>query len=130
MFSTIVKKDYMLILFCRYYERLAEVQARGSQTTHTVLRDILREVQTSMVPKTMFKDWATRNFCSASDYWQFRKMFTLQLSLASLCEHALHLTRLNADMMYVHQDSGLVNISYFKFDVNDTTGMTISTFFF
>lgn len=57
-----------------YYERLAEVQARGSQTTHTVLRDILREVQTSMVPKTLFKDWATRNFRSATDYWQFRKM--------------------------------------------------------
>lgn len=39
-----------------------------------------------------------------------------------MCEHALHLTRLNADMMYVHQDSGLVNISYFKFDLDDSTG--------
>lgn len=58
----------------QYYERLAEVQARGSQTTHTVLRDILREVQTSMVPKTLFKQWATRIFSSATDYWQFRKM--------------------------------------------------------
>lgn len=58
----------------RYYERLADVQARGSQTTHNVLRDILREVQSSMVPKTLLKDWATRNFRSATDYWQFRKM--------------------------------------------------------
>lgn len=58
----------------RYYERLAEVQARGSQTTHTVLRDILREVQTSMVPKNIFKNWAIRTFRSATDYWQFRKM--------------------------------------------------------
>lgn len=106
----------------RYYERLAEVQARGSQTTHTVLRDILREVQTNMVPKTMLKDWAVRNFKSATDYWQFRKMFTLQLSLTCICEHALHLTRMNAEMMYVHQDSGLVNISYNRFDVDDTTG--------
>lgn len=106
----------------RYYERLAEVQARGSQTTHTVLRDILREVQTGMVSKTMLKDWAARNFKSATDYWQFRKMFTLQLSLACLCEYSLHLTKLNSEMMYVHQDSGLINISYFKFDVDDTTG--------
>lgn len=59
---------------CRYYERLADVQARGSQTTHNVLRDILREVQSSMVPKTLLKDWAARNFRSATDYWQFRKM--------------------------------------------------------
>lgn len=58
----------------RYYERLAKVQARGSQTNHTVLRDILREVQTTMIPKTILKDWAIRNFRSATDYWQFRKM--------------------------------------------------------
>lgn len=58
----------------RYYERLADVQARGSQTTHTVLRDILREVQQSMVPKTMLKEWAIKNYTTATDYWQFRKM--------------------------------------------------------
>ncbi|XP_055838887.1 transcription-associated protein 1 isoform X2 [Episyrphus balteatus] len=106
----------------RYYDRLAEVQARGTQTTHTVLRDILREVQATMVPKTMLMNWAVRNFQSPTHYWQFRKMFTLQLSLAFLCEYAFHLTRLNADMMYLHQDSGLMNISYYKFDVDDGTG--------
>jgi transformation/transcription domain-associated protein len=74
-----------------------------------------------MIPKTLLRDWAVRNFKSATDYWTFRKMFTLQLSLSCLVEHALHLTRLNADMMYLHQDSGLVNISYFKFDVDNTT---------
>lgn len=58
----------------RYYDRLADVQARGSQTTHTVLRDILREVQRSMVPKTILKEWAIKNYTTATDYWQFRKM--------------------------------------------------------
>lgn len=58
----------------KYYERLAEVQARGSQTTHVVLKDILRDVQASMIPKTMLKEWATKNFKSATDYWTFRKM--------------------------------------------------------
>lgn len=48
--------------------------------------------------------------------------FTLQLALACFAEYVLHLTRLNPDMMYLHQDSGLVNISYFKFDVDDSTG--------
>lgn len=47
--------------------------------------------------------------------------FTLQLSLACLCEYALHLTATNADMMYIHQDSGLINISYFKFDIDEAT---------
>lgn len=48
--------------------------------------------------------------------------FTLQLALACFAEYVLHLTRLNPDMMYLHQDSGLVNIAYFKFDVDDSTG--------
>ena len=106
----------------RYYERLAIVQGRGGQASQQVLREILTSVQSSMVPKTMLKDWATQSFVTATDYWTFRKMFTLQLSLAAFAEYVLHLSRLNPDMMYIHQDSGLVNISYFKFDVDDVSG--------
>lgn len=39
----------------RYYERLAAVQARGSQASHQVLRDILREVHIH-VPFILFLD--------------------------------------------------------------------------
>lgn len=106
----------------RYYERLAEVQLRGSQTTHVTLRDIFKEIQINMVPKTVLKDWSAKTFASATDYWTFRKMFTLQLSLWSIVEYAFHLTRLNPDMLYLHQDSGLINVSYFKFDLDDITG--------
>lgn len=106
----------------RYYERLAAVQARGSQASHQVLRDILREVQSSMVPKDMLKEWAMSTFSTPTEYWTFRKMLTLQISLASFAEYVFHLTRLSPDMMYIHQDSGLLNVSYFKFDVDDATG--------
>ncbi|XP_025986851.1 transformation/transcription domain-associated protein [Solenopsis invicta] len=106
----------------RYYEKLAAVQARGVQASHQVLRDILKEVETTMVSKAMLKDWAMKTFPGATDYWTFRKMFTLQLSLTCFAEYVLHLTRLNPDMMYVHQDSGLINIAYFKFDIDDTSG--------
>ncbi|XP_032685098.1 transformation/transcription domain-associated protein [Odontomachus brunneus] len=106
----------------RYYEKLAAVQARGIQASHQVLRDILKEVQTTMVSKTMLKDWAIKTFPGATDYWTFRKMFTLQLSLTCFAEYVLHLTRLNPDMMYMHQDSGLINIAYFKFDIDDISG--------
>ena len=68
-----------------------------------VLREILREVQASMVPRTMLKEWAMTTFPSATDYWTFRKMFTLQLALAGFAEYVLHLSRLNPDMMYIHQ---------------------------
>ena len=56
-----------------------------------------------MVPRTMLKEWAMTTFPSATDYWTFRKMFTLQLALAGFAEYVLHLSRLNPDMMYIHQ---------------------------
>ena len=57
----------------RYYERLATVQARGSQASHQVVRDILKEAQTNMVPRGLLKEWAVNTFLSATDYWTFRK---------------------------------------------------------
>ena len=44
------------------------------------------------------------------------------MALAGFAEHVLHLSRCNPDMLYIHQDSGLVNVSYYKFDVDDQTG--------
>ena len=75
-----------------------------------------------MVPKTLLREWAMSTFPSATAYWTFRKMFTLQMALVNLAEYVLHLTRLNADMLYIHQDSGLLSVAYFKFDVDDVTG--------
>jgi transformation/transcription domain-associated protein len=57
----------------RYYERLATVQARGSQFSHQVLRDILKEVQANIVPRGLLKEWASHTFPNATDYWTFRK---------------------------------------------------------
>nr|XP_022907724.1 transformation/transcription domain-associated protein [Onthophagus taurus] len=105
-----------------YYDRLANVQSRGIKASHQVYREILKSVQTNTVPRTLLKQWAVSTFPSATDYWQFRKMFTLQLALSCFAEYVLHLTRLNPDMMYLHQDSGLMNVAYFKFDVDDSTG--------
>ncbi|CRK92144.1 CLUMA_CG005737, isoform A [Clunio marinus] len=106
----------------KYYKRLGDIQKRGAHNTQLTLSDIFKDIQTNTIPKTVFKDWATRTFNSATDYWTFRKMFTLQLSLCCILEYAFHLTRLNADMMYLHQDSGLLNVSYFKFDLDDVNG--------
>lgn len=60
-----------------YYERLATVQSRGITASHQVYRDILKNVQTSMVPRTILKQWAVTTFPSATDYWQFRKMVSI-----------------------------------------------------
>ena len=64
----------------RYYERLATVQARGSQASHQVLRDILKDVQSNMVPRGLLKEWAVHTFQTATDYWTFRKTVGIILS--------------------------------------------------
>uniref|UniRef100_A0AAY5KGU4 Transformation/transcription domain-associated protein n=1 Tax=Esox lucius TaxID=8010 RepID=A0AAY5KGU4_ESOLU len=106
----------------RYYDRLATVQARGTQASHQVLRDILKEVQGNMVPRSMLREWASHTFPNATDYWTFRKMFTIQLALIGLAEFMLHLNRLNPEMLQIAQDTGKLNVSYFRFDINDATG--------
>ncbi|CAG2123031.1 unnamed protein product, partial [Medioppia subpectinata] len=75
-----------------------------------------------MIPTNLIKEWAIQTFPSATDLWTFRKQFTLQLSLAAFAEYVLHLTRLNPEMMYIHQDSGLMNVAYYRFDIDDSTG--------
>ncbi|XP_030195431.1 transformation/transcription domain-associated protein isoform X5 [Gadus morhua] len=106
----------------RYYDRLATVQARGTQASHQVLRDILKEVQGNVVPRSMLREWALHTFPNATDYWTFRKMFTIQLALIGLAEFMLHLNRLNPEMLQIAQDTGKLNVSYFRFDINDATG--------
>lgn len=51
----------------------------------------------------MLREWATATFQSATDYWTFRKVITLQLALAGFAEYVLHLSRLNPDILYIHQ---------------------------
>lgn len=70
---------------------------------HQVLRDILKEVQGNMVPRSMLKEWALHTFPNATDYWTFRKMFTIQLALIGLAEFVLHLNRLNPEMLQIAQ---------------------------
>ncbi|XP_038044323.1 transformation/transcription domain-associated protein-like isoform X2 [Patiria miniata] len=106
----------------RYYERLATVQSRGSQASHQVLRDVLKEVQTNTVPKGMLKEWVVQTFPDATDYFAFRKMFTTQLALLGLVEFVMHLTRLNPEIIQVERNSGLLSIFYFRFDMDDATG--------
>lgn len=68
-----------------------------------VLRDILKEVQSNMVPRSMLKEWALHTFPNATDYWTFRKMVTIQLALIGFAEFVLHLNRLNPEMLQIAQ---------------------------
>lgn len=56
-----------------------------------------------MVPRSMLKEWALHTLPNATDYWTFRKMFTIQLALIGFAEFVLHLNRLNPEMLQIAQ---------------------------
>ncbi|KAK2564815.1 Transformation/transcription domain-associated protein [Acropora cervicornis] len=101
-----------------YYERLAAVQSRGCQVTHQVLKDILRDVQLSLVPEILLKEWAQYTYQDPSDYWTFRKQLSIQMALSGFAEFTLHLTRLGPEMLQIAQDSGRLTVSYSELDAN------------
>eukprot|EP00118_Oscarella_pearsei_P018052 m.182608 g.182608 ORF g.182608 m.182608 type:complete len:3843 (+) comp39295_c0_seq28:119-11647(+) len=105
-----------------YYERLAAIQARGGQVSQPVLRDTFKEVQSSMIPSNLLKNWAVRTYPDATYYWTFRKQFTLQIALSAFLEYGMHLTRLGPEMLYMARATGQVTFNYFRFDFNDSTG--------
>jgi transformation/transcription domain-associated protein len=47
---------------------------------------------------------------------------TIHLAVWGFAEFAFCLTRMNPDMVYLHLDSGFLNVSYYKFDTDDVTG--------
>ncbi|CAB4033537.1 transformation transcription domain-associated, partial [Paramuricea clavata] len=102
-----------------YYERLAAVQARGEQSTHQVLRDIFKEIQSTIVPEVVLKEWAQRTYPGAADYWTFRKQFTTQLTMLQFAEFTLHLSRLSPEMLQIIRASGRLNVGYYKFEIDD-----------
>lgn len=105
-----------------YYDRLIKLQSQNIPTTQKNLRDIFSDIQNKMVPKGLLKEWASQTYVNATDYWVFRSHFTYQLAMACLCEYAFHLTRLMPETMYVHQDTGQINVSFYKFDLDDCNG--------
>ena len=91
---------------CEYsisWTRLSSTLCSCSLSLLQVLRDILKEVQGNMVPRSMLREWALHTFPNATDYWTFRKMFTIQLALIGLAEFMLHLNRLNPEMLQIAQ---------------------------
>ncbi|KAL1465116.1 hypothetical protein WDU94_004709 [Cyamophila willieti] len=105
----------------KYYQELARYQSSDAMSDQGLLT-IYQDIQKKLVTPGLLTAWAVDTFHSATDYWTFRKMVTLQIALACFSEYVFHLTRLSPDMIYLHQDSGLLNVSYFKFDLNESTG--------
>lgn len=68
-----------------------------------------------MVPRSMLKEWALHTFPNATDYWTFRKMFTIQLALIGFAEFIFHLNRLNPEMLQIAQVCSILSLMHAVF---------------
>lgn len=113
----------------RFFEKLQspsninlsnDVKLHFQNNKHIYL-ETFKHISNKLVPKNIFKEWALFTYSDATDYFQFRKMFTTQLAMYSLAEYAFYLTRLNPDQFYLSQNSGICQAIRLKFDLNEQT---------
>jgi transformation/transcription domain-associated protein len=81
--------------------------------------EIFRDISKTHVPTDTIKTWALSVYSDATDYFNLRKTFTVQLAMYNIAEYAFHLTRTNPDTFYVSQDTGLCQNIKCKFDIPD-----------
>jgi transformation/transcription domain-associated protein len=60
-----------------YYEKLKTIQSQGQQASPQFLLTLMREIQSTMAPPDLLKEWALNSFPQATEYWTFRKMVNL-----------------------------------------------------
>ena len=87
------------------------------------------QIQSSVVPDTLLKEWTSATYPTATEYWTFRKKLTQQIALAGFIEFVLHLTRLGPEMVNIAKDCGNVTFNYFRFDIDDSKGLLMSHHF-
>ena len=110
----------------RYFEKLQNY-ASSAQNKQIYL-DIFKQISSTLVPKSLLKEWAVSTFPDATDYFHFRKVFTSQLAMYALAEYSFYLTRLNPDQFYLSQNSGVCQAIRLKFDLNEQNSVVGSSF--
>ncbi len=56
-----------------YYDRLAHHQTHGDTITTQALQGLYTQIQTSVVPRTILREWVEQTFATNTDFWAFRK---------------------------------------------------------
>ena len=95
------------------------IETYFTQRNFNTKTDIFKSISNGLIPKNLFKNWALKRYTDATDYFNFRKLFTQQMSIYNLCEFVLGLTSLKADQFYISQNTGLCQTIRYKFDLNE-----------
>ena len=124
----------------RYFERIQMVSSSFDTVSSTpgdnkanvqtinkqYLIDLFKYITNNLLPKSVFKEWATYTYSDATDYFHFRKLFTSQIAIYGLLEYSCFLTRLNPDQFYLSQNTGMCQTMRLKFDLKDQNSNSVN----
>lgn len=90
-----------------------------SQRMFNTKLDLYKLISESILTKNVLKNWAIKKYPNSCDYFNFRKMFTQQLSIYNISEFILGLTCLKPSQFFLSQKSALCQTIRYKFDLDD-----------
>ncbi|XP_064401908.1 transformation/transcription domain-associated protein-like isoform X2 [Halichondria panicea] len=102
----------------KYYEALSHAQSLNEPLTPQLLYKIFNQIQATLIPPTILREWAEQTYLTTTDYWTFRKQVTNQLSLCGLVEFVFHLSRVDPDILHITSNTGQLTQSFFTFQIN------------
>ncbi|KAL3101700.1 hypothetical protein niasHT_024833 [Heterodera trifolii] len=132
-----------LTVIDQYYERLAE-QRYSHKTIHELFNQICgtktetaavvagAEQQHShrqslvTVPKDLLSRWMAQCYGDATTLWMVRKKLAIQFALLGLSEHALFLSSMRPDALFLDLSTGQLFFTDYKFDLTKKVCETIA----
>ncbi|KAL3102749.1 hypothetical protein niasHS_001311 [Heterodera schachtii] len=132
-----------LTVIDQYYERLAE-QRYSHKTIHELFNQICgtktetaavvagSEQQHShrpslvTVPKDLLSRWMAQCYGDATTLWMARKKLAIQFALLGLSEHALFLSSMRPDALFLDLSTGQLFFTDYKFDLTKKVCETIA----
>ena len=57
----------------KYYEALSHAQSLNEPLTPQLLYKIFNQIQATLIPPTILREWAEQTYLTTTDYWTFRK---------------------------------------------------------
>ena len=63
----------------KYYEALSHAQSLNEPLTPQLLYKIFNQIQATLIPPTILREWAEQTYLTTTDYWTFRKQVCIVL---------------------------------------------------
>lgn len=100
-------KDEPAIYMAQKLRAVGDLQDDKAETAN-IKMDILNNIQSSMVPSTVARDFFLKSFPSYPNFWLFRKEFTHQYAAATFLSYVMCINNRFPHKLYISRENGKV----------------------